>query len=810
MSSGPGNRLREEATRTLAPRVSTPPEFCQYSNGGCPESFATSASVERFFLYPSSPATIAAAVEAAVVRLQARRAQASARSWKGLQIAGRVIFCEICKQMRASTIVCADVTTLNFNLLFEVGYAVALGIPVVPIRDTSFLRDNRLFDQLGSLDTLGYTDFSNSDDLSAKMEVLADPSGPLLQPAALNSGQPLYVVRSPIEVEGEVILMSALKKNWLRFRTFDYRENPLLSLHEANRQVSSSFGVVLHAIAPERSGALVHNARCALMAGLAMGHGKRLLMLQEGKNVVHPIDYRHVIRDYANPSEVRALLESLFEGTVAALQETAPIPRRPSRQLLERIELGDIAAENEIRTLSGYFVPTGSFEAARRGEARIVAGRKGTGKTAIFYRVRDAHWRRPTNLVLDLKPEGYQLVRLREQVLAHLSPGFQEHVLTALWHYLLLLELAHKVVTRDAQRFTSANPDLVSVVSRMKELYLEERLGTEQGDFSERLLLVIERVVGRFGSVGELKRSEDVARLLYGGALQALQTELGKYLRRKTEVWLLVDNLDKAWPIMGATPEDIMLLRSLLAATRKLQNELESLDVEMRSIVFIRDDIYDLLLHHTPDRGKEHVEILDWSDPESLKRMLHLRLQMNEDLPAGLEDAWSTLFCVNISGENSLGYVLARTLLRPRNLLKFVKRAIGVALNRGHDKVEQADLLQAESDHSSEMLTELQLEVGDTFPALPEVLYSFVEQPRTLTGDAISALLIKGGVPAEQVQQTRDVLLWYGFLGVCKRDGAEAYSFETHGDVKRLLAMQANEQYCIHPAFRTALSCPTS
>ena len=58
--------------------------------------------------------------------------------------------------------------------------------------------------------------------------------------------------------------------------------------------------------------------------------------------------------------------------------------------LLERLDLGDVAAENESRQLRNYFVRTGQFVQAKRGHARLVIGRKGSGKTAIFYAIRDS------------------------------------------------------------------------------------------------------------------------------------------------------------------------------------------------------------------------------------------------------------------------------------------------------------------------------------------------------------------------------------------------------------------------------------
>jgi hypothetical protein len=46
---------------------------------------------------------------------------------------------------------------------------------------------------------------------------------------------------------------------------------------------------------------------------------------------------------------------------------------------LHKIDLGDVAAENEITGLRSYFVQTGPAVQARRGHARLVVGRKGSG-----------------------------------------------------------------------------------------------------------------------------------------------------------------------------------------------------------------------------------------------------------------------------------------------------------------------------------------------------------------------------------------------------------------------------------------------
>jgi len=57
---------------------------------------------------------------------------------------------------------------------------------------------------------------------------------------------------------------------------------------------------------------------------------------------------------------------------------------------------------------------------------------------------------------------------------------------------------------------------------------------------------------------------------------------------------ILVDNLDKGWPT-GRNARDLMIIRSLLEATRKLKAICRS-RVSLHSWLFLRNDIYEHLL----------------------------------------------------------------------------------------------------------------------------------------------------------------------------------------------------------------------
>lgn len=176
----------------------TPPLFCQYATGPCDQEFQGTPVRRGVILYSSEPATIATTVEAAAATLN--RADGPGRwvTWRSFQATGQIIFCSICKALRFADYVVADVTTLNFNLLFEIGFALGLNLPVIPIRDTTFVRDKHEFDELGLLDTIGYLDFQNADALTnTLLERLPVPPIPS-PPTVLNQEAPLYVLKGPI------------------------------------------------------------------------------------------------------------------------------------------------------------------------------------------------------------------------------------------------------------------------------------------------------------------------------------------------------------------------------------------------------------------------------------------------------------------------------------------------------------------------------------------------------------------------------------------------------------------------------------
>src|SRR5262249_23053413 len=185
-----------------------------------------------------------------------------------------------------------------------------------------------------------------------------------------------------------------------------------------------------------------------------------------------------------------------------------------------------------------------------------------------------------------------QFTLLRETVLSHLSPGLQEHTMTAFWNYILLTELARKIV-RDDAKYAHRDPQRLAAFAKLKAAYEPHQSGLDN-DFSQRLLQEVERINLQLGSTDPNELPGRITQTLYTRELRELSDLVAAWLAEKDEVWVLVDNIDKGWPTRGATKEDIVIVRSLLEATRKLHRQLETRDVELNCLVFLRTDIYEL------------------------------------------------------------------------------------------------------------------------------------------------------------------------------------------------------------------------
>ena len=576
-----------------------------------------------FAAYPASPTPIGDCMRGAVDKLKADLIEF--HPWQQNDICGVVLTDPIFSEIDKASALVADITEPNLNVTFEIGYAIAKGKPLLLVLNTGLVFDHQALARIGIFDTIGYEKYENSQELASRIASCLHTRA-LKADYDSNHRAPIYLVEMPRNTEAMTHIVARVKKSRLKYRSFNLREHVRLSPTDAIAHTASSFGCVVPLAPDTMPDADEHNIRAAFVAGLSIGFGKATLILQDVSGPF-PADAKDLIHFYRDTKDIDDGIADFALEVVDAIQGQQPL-RLTQPDLLSRISLGDPMAENEFETLADYYVPTDPYQRALRGEVNLVVGRKGTGKTALFSQVRDAKRSNKANVIVDLKPEGYQLVRLKEEILNVLSEGSRQHLITIFWEYVLYLEICYKILEKDRERH-KFDHTIRQKYQELAKAYAGDD-GVLDGDFSERLLILSESVVQSFKDVSATLDKDrltagDVSNIIYRHDIRAIRDIVADYIAHKDSTWILFDNLDKGWPSHGLQPIDITILRCLVDAGRKIQREMTKRTISFTSIVFIRNDVFELLMQQSSDFGKEMRVSLDWSDADLLRDMIARR-----------------------------------------------------------------------------------------------------------------------------------------------------------------------------------------
>ncbi len=762
-----------------------------------------------FFAYPSEPNQIGETIESAIKKINEKTKWI--KSWKALDICGAFIRKSIHQAIEDFDVIVADITKLNFNVTYEIGYAIGLGKPILLLRNNAINETEPKIRDVGIFDTIGYEEYTNSDDL---YRILSDIKAKPLKGDNLNinTRAPVYLLEQKYKTDDAIRITARIKKARYIYRSFDPTETPRLSAYDAINQVAQSFGVVVSLLSEENKESEIHNLRAAFITGLSFGMDKEICLLQHGDSPV-PLDYRDFVNVYYVPDDVNKYIAEFAANIAEAFQTGKEIIQDRETTALQSLDLGASSAENEMRNLQAYYLRTDSYNKAIRGETQLVIGRKGSGKTAIFLQIRDKERSKGSNVVLDLKPEGYKLIKFKELILSYLKEGTFQHTIMAFWEYILLLEICHKILITDKKRhlFTT---ELFEPYRNLEKAYKAEDYLTE-GDFSERMSNLMEGLTisfnKKYGTDKQVSLSvPEITDLLYKTDIYKLRENLVQYLKLKNRVWLLFDNIDKGWPSSGLEHEDLIIIRTLIDAARKIQRQFSKHDIQVFPIIFLRNDVYELLVDETSDRQKEAKELLDWTDPDLLREIIKLRIVTSLDVEAeSFEEIWRSIIVSHYKGEETSQYLIERSLMRPRFLINLINQCKSFAVNLNHKKIESGDIEKGLKAYSTDLLTDIDYEIRDIFPEAGDVLYKFISAKSSLNENELHEIILSSDNDEENIEKIVELLLWYGFLGVKKDNEEVKYIYSINYNMKLLKGFMEKHKgkitYYINPSFWPSL-----
>lgn len=749
--------------------------------------------------------------------------------WEDTKVDGKLVVDVIFDHIRKSNFFVADVTGINPNVLFELGFAIAKNKRIWLLIDKSISRAKEEFQDFGLLTTVGYTDYSNSDQFVSRFfkekpfeelnatifdrHIKASLGSEVISPRGILYLKSLYDTEPSIKISKR-ILDSNLRT------TIDDPNESLKSLLWYAQNIFRAQGVVCHFTSTSREGHKIHNARSALAAGLAAGFDKSILLLADS-DYLAPLDYRLMLQHYKSAAQAQTTVDqwlASFEESdrkeASARAQYAEAIKSVTELRGFQLQLGDYQAENEVEQLEGYFVETSAYREAIAGHQTIFVGRKGTGKTANLLKLTSFLRAEPSILVCSIKPAEYEIGSVIKLFQVFEEIDTKGHVIESLWKFLLYTEIANVTATylESQMMFSPRSDDEKKFLT-----FMDRESDAVSGEFSVRLEKAVARLLRTGRKDGVEKTRVAVSEALHAGIFNQLRTLLGKVLAGKARVAVLIDNLDKPWKKTADIEFLSDLLLGLLSTGIHIPAEFARTDSRRQAVavtvaIFIRSDIFSKIVERSAEPDKLAYVRLKWEDPELLLRIIEARYEASHEPGSNPQDVWTNYFCPSVDGVPVKKYLTNTILRRPRDIVYLVKEAVSTAVNRNHMRVEEEDFLDAEKQYSHYAFDSILVENGISVPQLEQLLYEFAGKRFYVTEDEISKCIENAALPLELREQLIDHLIKLTFLGIEVDENRFVFT-EDPKELKRNLILGAKlarqlkskRRFRIHPAFHSFL-----
>jgi hypothetical protein len=377
-------------------------------------------------------------------------------SWESLKVGGRVVITAILDAIDDSELAVFDVSTLNENVLFEVGYAIGRAKGIWLLLDTTDKEAKWLWKKFRLLSSVGYVSWVNSEDIKiaflrdqphqSESTIFDDLIEPNLTPAI---GASIFYFPSFHDIDASKELgrrLDAEARRGVRLLSADPTESAISPLAWYAEKVNGTSGTVVHFEASRRDLAPLHNARAALVAGMARGMEKPVLMLAE-EDYSAPFDYQDMLKPYSTARECRRYADEWLRELDLTPDPSFRVQRLQQVTELRGLRFGEHVAENEAGGLSEYFVETAAFDQVMASRNTLFIGRKGAGKTANMFQAAARLQEDARNLVAVIKPATYEFESLLS-FLTELPRDLQGYSIEALWKFFYCNQRSRRVRSR--------------------------------------------------------------------------------------------------------------------------------------------------------------------------------------------------------------------------------------------------------------------------------------------------------------------------------------------------------------------------
>jgi Cdc6-like AAA superfamily ATPase len=753
-----------------------------------------------FFAYSSTPEYCGEFIEEAITRInESFKDIVELKSWLFLQISGRLIINEVLKEIDDCDFFCADLTGMNNNVLFELGYAIAIKKPIWIIFDKSDIESNKRFNELNFFSTIGYSSYTSSKNIVtnfSETKVFERESSlyeSLTKNLQNNQGEnALFYLKSQVDTNYSQDVINEIEYYNLPYLLDDPVETKLHPLTWYIEKIFSVPAILIEFSSTHRVGNELHNLKCSFVAGFSVGLGLKTLMISE-KPFVTPIDYRELLVKYSNRSEcqqsVRPFLEVIQkEIAQLILKRRHREIKQKERTKLQKINFGEFIAEHESENLFDYYIETAHSQNLIKSEHNIIIGRKGTGKTATLYFLEQALSKDIRNHICVIKPVNFEIDGLISLYNSMKDEFEQGYMIEAIWKFLIYTEIAKSIYELLIKKPIYAKNEDENIFLQ----FVEKHRTLILTDFSSRLEQQIEDLLSiDVKNQGDFKVR--ISEILHNNILLELRTHIVKNIHKNGKLVVLIDNLDKSWRkdsnvlILSRYILGLLGVVGRIAKDFSVQKNNVTHKFSFHLIIFLRSDIFKYIMNSAREPDKIEYTRLSWNDKETLLRIIELRFEELTTLNVTSAELWEVYVVKQVKEVDSKDFILNNIFPRPRDLIYFLSSAKNLAVSRGHSIITEEDLVSAYSDYSNWVFKSIIVENGITIKQMEDFMYNLMGEKEILTEENLQRIALNSEIDVNEkvsLDKFIDHLVSLTIFGREIKESVFEFEYEFDYDIK--------------------------
>lgn len=248
---------------------------------------------------------------------------------------------------------------------------------------------------------------------------------------------------------------------------------------------------------------------------------------------------------------------------------------------------------------------------------------------------------------------------------------------------------------------------------------------------------------------------------------------------------VLFDELDEDYKDMMSKFIDggyIQLLTSLFKAVQDVRGIMGKAGKKIFPVIFLRDDIYDLITDSDKNKWRDLTTYLEWEIPD-IKELLKFRIEAASGKSSkSFNETWYSIF----SGESipyaagrkslhSLDYITRSTHGRPRDFIHYLQVCAESQLANGGGRIDEKTVSNADKAYSNYLKSELVDEIHGIIPDINQV-FTVLSQIRKwiLTTDEFisiySSSVISGTINTKSPTFVLQTLFYFSVIGNVARN----------------------------------------